>query len=268
MADISAILAELDDYPDSAASKAADLQLLTRAWTNERLSPTLLPYPHEVLERTNDQIRKKIEELEESTYTLADAAQSQAAGYPTAGPVIGSTGSLARIIQETALNRTRFIVRSLLRTRLDKICNQSPFLLALAGDDASRLESLLSKEEETFMRARWGLLRLHLQDICLDSLPSQFRALDDTSGSGPDMRGTGLPEEHELCSVIVRVLRVTESDSTAPASVMDGQPHDTAALVVHGIDRDELITLKAGDCWLVRWGDVKARIESGSMELI
>lgn len=268
MADITAILASLDVDLDPTAQKRGDLQRLIRAWTNERLSPALLPYPTAILARVTSQIRTKIEQLEDSSFALSELVQSQAAGYSGNGVTGGSTGGLAGIIQETALNRVRFLVRSLLRTRLSKISVQTPHLYALAANDPFRLEQLLSKEEETFLRARWGLVSRSLQDSCLDGLPAQFRGLDDNSGSGPDMRGGGLDEKSELQCVIVRVLKTDDAASAlgGPNQGLQSDSHDS--MVVHGVDQDEVIRLRVGDCWVIRWGDVRRRVENDSMELV
>ena len=57
-----------DDIQDILASVTAptipqrklDLQALTRAWVNERTSPSLLPYPSDVIERVMDRIKKQV----------------------------------------------------------------------------------------------------------------------------------------------------------------------------------------------------------------
>ena len=60
-----------DDIQDILASVSAptipqrtlDLQVLTRAWVNERISPELLPYPTALIDRVMDRIKKQVRHI-------------------------------------------------------------------------------------------------------------------------------------------------------------------------------------------------------------
>jgi len=43
-----------------ASEKQLDLQSLTRAWVSERVTPELLPYPTELMDRVNKRIREQV----------------------------------------------------------------------------------------------------------------------------------------------------------------------------------------------------------------
>jgi len=43
-----------------ASEKQLDLQLLTRAWISERVTPELLPYPAELMDRVTQRIRGQV----------------------------------------------------------------------------------------------------------------------------------------------------------------------------------------------------------------
>lgn len=56
--DIDDILADIDH--DSIPQETKDLQMLTRAWVTERVSPDLQPYPGEIMERVIASISKQV----------------------------------------------------------------------------------------------------------------------------------------------------------------------------------------------------------------
>lgn len=43
-----------------SSEKQLDLQLLTRAWVSERVTPELLPYPTELMDRMTQRIRDQV----------------------------------------------------------------------------------------------------------------------------------------------------------------------------------------------------------------
>lgn len=50
--------------PESqSAEKQLDLQLLTRAWVSERVTPELLPYPTELMDRVTQRIRDQVRQV-------------------------------------------------------------------------------------------------------------------------------------------------------------------------------------------------------------
>lgn len=48
------------DLESQASGKQLDLQLLTRAWISERVTPELLPYPAALMERVSQRIREQV----------------------------------------------------------------------------------------------------------------------------------------------------------------------------------------------------------------
>lgn len=57
-ADISDILASVSSY--AFDERLFDVQALTRAWVNERVSPDLLPYPQALVDRTMARIKQQV----------------------------------------------------------------------------------------------------------------------------------------------------------------------------------------------------------------
>lgn len=49
-----------DTLESEASEKQLDLQLLTRAWISERVTPELLPYPAELMDRVTQRIREQV----------------------------------------------------------------------------------------------------------------------------------------------------------------------------------------------------------------
>jgi GINS complex subunit 4 len=100
--DISDILADLD--ASSLPQTTADLHALTRHWVAERTAPELLPWPEPLIKRTMARIARQIEAVEVSTGAMEPKANFRV------------------VVLQTELERWKFLVRSLVRARLAKVC--------------------------------------------------------------------------------------------------------------------------------------------------
>lgn len=102
MDDIDDILASVS--APSLDSRTLDLQSLTRAWINERTSPTLLPYPTALIDRYNENIKRQIQIIEDMTGSMDPSK------------------NFVLVILQTELERMKFLMRSFLRSRIGKVC--------------------------------------------------------------------------------------------------------------------------------------------------
>jgi GINS complex subunit 4 len=220
MDDIDDILADLDTA--HAPQESTDLQHLTRSWIAERCAPELLPYPTELMDRVLARIASQISIIEDAT-GISDPREN-----------------FRRVVLETELERFKFLVRSLLRSRIAKI---DAFPLHYSTLDVDRKKTVLSHSETQYLNHHQSLLSQHYTSSFLGGVPAQLQRLDDTAG------GISMVERPDSeKAVFVRVLR------------------DCGEVVVPGTDvRAEM---RRGDVWVVRWSAVREKVLEGSVEVM
>ncbi|KAI9190441.1 GINS complex subunit [Blastocladiella emersonii ATCC 22665] len=173
-----------------------DLDVLTKAWVNERFAPELLPFQHAAVENLTELL----------SYQASDLAEGAA--------------DLAQIIKAMDVERVKFVLRSYLRTRLHKIEHVALFLMAPDRVEAAR--AILSPYEAQYAEKYAALLRTHLHDTVGKHLPELFQAVDEES-EHVDM----VPKPVMDQAVFVRILRdigdVQLPDDTEPVAMMEGE---------------------------------------------
>ena len=268
--DISDILASVSRLPRDPSSRQphhttsdnsvyTDHQLLIRHWTSERCSPSLLPYPTELMQRSMSRITAQIARIEDLTSSVPDSSSSgngYGGGYSTTttnGNLSNSKNlTLILSILQTDLSRSQYIIRSLLRQRLAKITKHAMFYMAaLDTSEDKSTQTLLSESEIQFLRHHQSLLSNFYDASFLSSFPGKMRRLDDTSGGmgnvmveGPDM----------AVAVVVRCL-AEGWDNERDLSSGEG-------------DVSVELRMRRGEVWVVRWGDVRGGVEGGELEVL
>ncbi|XP_010558447.1 PREDICTED: DNA replication complex GINS protein SLD5 [Tarenaya hassleriana] len=158
---------QMGDYETLISS--SDVELLMRAWRNEKAAPEILQYEAALVERTKEQIELVEETIEE---------------YVTSGidPLVVS-------LYQMDLDRTQFLLRSYLRVRLMKI--EKYMFHSLKSEDAERR---LSEQEKTFARRCADDLAKHLEESVLLKLPENYQSVLKQSviSEGDDM----VPQPH------------------------------------------------------------------------
>jgi GINS complex subunit 4 len=259
MDDIDDILADVSS-PAAGPTAAADLQSLVRAWTTERLSPDLAPWPAALMARCSARISAQVAAVEEAHAQMAAAASHPAAAAAAGGGGGGADSrgaTLAAIVRQTELERHKFLVRGVVRARLAKLDARAEHyaqLLASQADAAAGAGAadgkLLSPDEERYLHAHAALrARLHAAAF-LAQFPAQLRRLDDRAG-GAGGSGGMVEGPDEDRAVFVRVLRG------------GGEP-----VVLPGGDGRAAVRLRKGDVWVLRWRAVKDGVGRGDLELI
>lgn len=164
------------------------------------------------------------------------------------------------VILQTELERVKFLMRGLLRSRIAKVrlppiahlplLSHSTNTSALIQIDAypqhytalsSTSLTLLSPLESRYLTSHSALLSTHYYSSFLSQFPSQLQKLDDTGG-GISM--VDAPDEDR--AVFVRVLR---------DGVVERPP-------------EEEVQLRRGDVWVLRWRWVKSGVRRGDLEVI
>lgn len=262
----------------------SDHQQLVRAWTSERCSPSLLPYPTALITRTLSRIQSQIQRIEDLTSSIPD---SNLNGYHT-----NTTDDLSRSknlnlilsILQTDLGRTQFLLRSYLRQRLGKLTRYSVYYLQLLDRRQSQTQSqsqwqtqtqtanstehtginLLSESEQQFLRHHHSLLTRFYSSSFLDSLPARLRRLDDASGG----MGNNMVEGPEAgTAVVVRCLDEVWDNTDEVERGRDGVGGGGGGGGEEGKPTVEL-RMRRGEVWVVRWGDVKGGVVGGALDLL
>ncbi|KAL5120767.1 GINS complex subunit [Pleosporales sp. CAS-2024a] len=224
--DIEDLLAEV--AVDSTPRETRDLQELTRYWVAERVAPEILPWPSDLMDRVLDRIRRQIELVEDQTGNMDPKT------------------NFRLIIIQTELERFKFLARSFLRARINKIDLHPLHIQALHNASIDTLQPLLSPSEFQYLTSHQSLLSTHYASSFLSQFPASLQRLDDTTG-GISM--IDKPDEDK--AVFVRALR------------------DVGQIYVEGTDRR--FEMKRGDVWVVRWSAVKqwaVGTGTGDVELI
>ncbi|ANZ76905.1 BA75_03992T0 [Komagataella pastoris] len=189
--DIDDILKAFDQEtsrPQRSQSKlySQDYDSLKKAWINERTSPELLHYEVDLMERILKRIRQQMEFIELNSIELQSSEEKDI--------------KLLLVIIESELDRVNFVVRSYLRTRLDKIDKFTIYI----HNEQQELKKLSPEETEYMNRHLEILVELYNKQF-LSKLPESLHTLDDTSG------GISMIESPDLSkSVFIRVLKDIE----------------------------------------------------------
>ncbi|GAB0099250.1 DNA replication complex GINS protein SLD5 [Sergentomyia squamirostris] len=126
------------------------LEILEKAWMNERLSPDILPHQTEML----DLMLSQLAYMEESTKQL-------------------DKNDFRSVTHRMELERIRYLIASYLRCRISKI---ESFTQAILRDEEARTlqEKRLSDEELAFAKEYQSNMEAHFHQLVLRHLPRSF----------------------------------------------------------------------------------------------
>jgi len=192
------------------------LAKLEEAWINENNSPEILEPKMEIVECMLEQIST----MEQNLATL-------------------SKGDIRIPVHKMELSRIKFLINSYLRTRLDKIQNDSYYYSKTDFDNPSKL----SREESEFLDKYKQSVEELFNSLCLRNLPGKF-----------DLSKTAMkpPQPNLQSAVFVQVVE----------DVNGVEIRDTA-----GGGRDETIDLAKGEQHLLQYSAVSHLVDSGSLRL-
>eukprot|EP00033_Pygsuia_biforma_P002714 GCRY01002998.1.p1 GENE.GCRY01002998.1~~GCRY01002998.1.p1 ORF type:complete len:204 (+),score=23.25 GCRY01002998.1:107-718(+) len=130
-----------------------DLELLQQGWINEKCSPEILVYEEGAVENIQALLREKEDAIIENS-----------------GDV---DGSFASHLMQLEIDRIKFLLRSYLRARLDKITKYS---LYVTKNDSTF--DRLSPAEKTFVTKYVEAYSKHFNTSFLSHIPASLRTLD------------------------------------------------------------------------------------------
>ncbi|XP_058723153.1 DNA replication complex GINS protein SLD5-like [Vicia villosa] len=138
-----------DDY--NAMLSTTDVELLKRAWRNEKAAPEILPFQSDLIARVREQIELMEETVEEKSSV--------------------GTDPLSVSLYQMDLDRTLFLLRSYLRIRILKI---EKYMFHIRKTD--ELWNRLSKDEKFFTERCTDDLKKHLEESVLSKLPENYQS--------------------------------------------------------------------------------------------
>eukprot|EP00581_Thalassiosira_minuscula_P017766 CAMPEP_0183722092 /NCGR_PEP_ID=MMETSP0737-20130205/14158_1 /TAXON_ID=385413 /ORGANISM="Thalassiosira miniscula, Strain CCMP1093" /LENGTH=370 /DNA_ID=CAMNT_0025952193 /DNA_START=107 /DNA_END=1220 /DNA_ORIENTATION=+ len=193
-----------NDNPNNHQLLHPEYERLRALWTSELISPELLPHDEDTVSFTCEELQKQ-EELIEELLVRSKSQQSQnprgrdgtggaggggAGGGAAAGALSGELASLVAQMTKMDLDRTRFMMVDLARTRMAKIENHALYNRTLLDR--------MTEEETMYLRQYGELLEKHYQRTVLSHLPKEaYKKLDD-----PEMIDTPDLERFVFCRVL------------------------------------------------------------------
>ncbi|KAD6119819.1 hypothetical protein E3N88_11090 [Mikania micrantha] len=201
----------VDDYESLISTTDADL--LKRSWRNEKASPEILQFQSSLVQRSREQIELMEETVEELVKNDEDP--------------------LTVSLYQMDIDRTLFLLRSYLRTRLQKI---EKFMFHI--QKTSDLWSRLSRQEQKFAERSIEDMKQHLEQSVLSKLPDRYKS-------------------HLKQSVI------SEEDDMGVFNCFLTLNH-----LWYDSGEENPLDMYAGDIYALRYKSIKPLIESGQLDLV
>ncbi|MQL71821.1 hypothetical protein Taro_004147, partial [Colocasia esculenta] len=145
---------------EASIAETTDVELLKRAWRNEKAAPEILQFQKGLIQRAREQIQLLEETVEEF--------------------VENGTDDLIVSLYQMDLDRSLFLLRSYLRIRLQKI---EKYMFHISRTD---LWNRLSKEEQKFAKRCTDAMEKHLKQSVLSRLPYGYDTIPRQSISSEE----------------------------------------------------------------------------------
>ncbi|KAG9152569.1 hypothetical protein Leryth_024338 [Lithospermum erythrorhizon] len=208
----------MDDYETLIST--TESELLKRAWRNEKAAPEILPFEADLVQRSACPSEETVVEY---TSNVVDP--------------------LTVSLYQMDLDRTMYLLRSYLRTRLQKI---EKYMLHIKR--TPDLWKRLSSQEMEFTEESIKHMQMHLENTVLSKLPDIYQSLlqqSPISGQDVDM----VPEPQLDAYVICRSKRFLGSFQ------LDDRGEET-------------VNIEADDLYALPYKSIKPLVESGQIDLV
>eukprot|EP01083_Nonionella_stella_P043720 117990_1 len=154
-----------DDDDDAQEMSMADIvTMLTISWRNEKLSPDIMEYERDYVERVKEEIDRKEEEIDDMEQDIASNINN----------IQNKIMSSSIYWYRKEMERIKYILHSYLRIRLWKI--QKYTLYLLTDTDAY---NNLSAHEQQFAQKYSDLNETHFKNCFLRELPSKYQKVHE-----------------------------------------------------------------------------------------
>lgn len=213
----------------SAQREETDVDELCRAWVNEKIAPDILPHKEEVVRR------------------LISAVQEQDTALGQARALARAEEATAASVQWMDVNRTWYVLRSYLRTRLAKI---EAHVLHILNEPT--LFGRLSDAEREYAKGYTHLLDGHFHRSVLAALPPRYDSmLQELEDVGPGGEASGAPFD------------------MIPEPGLDGHIFCRVKEDIGNIEMDRTtLDLKKDELLVVRYKLIRALLDEGCVHLL
>jgi len=219
-----------------------DYEQLKSLWTNEIASPELMPNDNEIVSVHVDVLEGQEETVDDLFQRSKQQRQSRDGGAS------GELASLVAQITKMDLDRTRFMLVDLARTRMAKIENHALHNRTMVDR--------MTEEEVSYLRQYGELIERHYQRTVLNHMPAEgWKKLDD-----PEMVDSPDLEQFVFC----RALEPIEIDVSGEPNVLnEGEEEDDDD--DYG---DNLQAHPAGAFLIVMYKKVRQLVVDGKVQLL
>lgn len=228
----------IEDFEDSASSKKLSKTNLysemVQAMVNERMSPEVLPFQHNLLNTL-------LELLASQQQYLLDSHEY---GHMNASTgVVDNDFKLQLMIMETDIERVNYLIRLYLRTRLSKLDNFTIFYInQMAESEGTDAAKILSVQEKQYIQRHLKILTKLYNNCFLAKLPPTLTLLDDESGG---------------------LSMVVEPDLDQPVFVQYSAKEPLTVRLA-----DDEVEFEHGGIYIVRYSAIREYLRIGDVRLI
>ncbi|KAJ1934152.1 GINS complex subunit, partial [Linderina pennispora] len=188
-----------------------DLLVLRRAWINERNSPELYTYEGAALENLMELVDFQLQSLD------------------------AQPASIQNVIRMDA-DRVKYLVRSYLRTRLNKVEQHSGYVLR-------EMKERLSQAELEYAEGFRSLQDAHVRKSFLDQFPAHLRRVDEETKDGLKMVPEPDMDRAVFCRVRTTVGQFQFDESEDPIVMKKGNIFITQYSIIRDLLRDGRVEL-------------------------
>ncbi|KAI3924236.1 hypothetical protein MKW98_032437 [Papaver atlanticum] len=210
-----------EDNDASISALPTEVELLKRAWRNEKASPEILQFQEDVVRNA----RVQIQNMEDTVEAYAEDGKD----------------ALTVSLYQMDLDRTEFLLRSYLRTRLQKI---EKYMIHISKTE---LWNRLSKPEKEFAKSCKENMENHLKQSVLSRLPFGYQDFLKQSISSEE---DDMVPEPQLDTFVF-----CKSKGSVGSFQLDAVG-------------DEVVDLIADDLYVLRYKSIKPLVETGQIDLV
>ncbi|XBW34618.1 hypothetical protein QEN19_000184 [Hanseniaspora menglaensis] len=255
----------LESFVSKSEKNKLDIEAfmqLTTSWRNERMSPELLPFNERVFNLMTENMKRQIEYIDYWNMLQESETDTGATNEMTHEQLLlqKRINKLPLHCMEAELERVKFLLRSYLRCRLQKI---DKFLLLLQEtdqivfDEVSMQEKsilvinkLLSEPEYRYFQQKAKITARLLSNTVLLNLPENFQQINDESST---VKMIQEPDLEQFVFIFVK-----GSD----------QKNSSDRYKIFNIETQEEVELVVGGIYVMRYDLIESFVKDGTVILI
>lgn len=241
-----------------------DYKNLVKHWRNERCAPELLPFPNLLMSRMITRIQEQLEHIENISMGFLENEGIYDVDVKEEKDTALNNGKLPLLCMEAELERVKFVIRSYLRCRLNKIDKYSLYLRQIGGDGAGliSLDTLMSKHELEYHEKHSIILLKLFNNSALKHMPPKLQAINDTEGS------VSMIEEPNWKKFVFIYVSGPGSSNLNDDPMLELGEDGKYFYTVNIPEFDEIVELTIGSIYVMRYNIIKNLLEENKVILI